>query len=102
MVLSSDARFHGEVVTELWSIADRWKEIGIFLGVDYDMLESYDRREPKDALGAVLEAWLARRYDCVAFGYPTWRKLVEAVHSKAGAADHTLASKMAVNKKKRS
>lgn len=86
---------------ELWSVADKWKEIGIFLGIDYSSLESCDHLEPKVALSEVMKLWLTRRYDCVGFGDPTWKRLVEAVHSRAGAADHTLASKMADSRKRR-
>ena len=86
---------------ELYSVADKWKEIGIFLGIEYNSLEKFDSYEPKAALEEVMKLWLSRRYDCLGFGDPTWKRLVEAVHSRAGAADHTLASKMAANRKKK-
>ena len=94
-------RVVGDVTTELWSVANKWKDIGIFLGLDYNFLESCDRFEAVAALKAVVEAWLTRKYDCVAYGDPTWKKLVEVVHSEAGAGDRALASKMAASRRKR-
>ena len=68
-----------------------WKKIGIFLGLDYNTLQTFDRED--QPLQTIVKKWLKKKYDVEKFGHPSWKKLVEAIGSKAGASDsaHALA-----------
>ena len=47
----------------------------------------------------MLQIFLKHRYNIEKYGPPTWRKLVEAVDSPAGGNNHSLAKKIAENRK---
>ena len=48
-----------------------------------------------EALFQVIIAWLKQSYDMTRHGHPSWKKLVEAVASKAGGQNPALARKIA-------
>ena len=46
-------------------------------------------------MGEVISTWLRQSYDFDTFGLPSWRKVVEAVDSRAGGNNYVLAREIA-------
>ena len=78
-----------EVKAALGDVQAKWKEIGIFLGLEIKKLNALDK------MSEMVDMWLKKRYDITHFGDPSWQKLVGAVGSKAGAGDVAAAADIA-------
>ena len=78
-----------DVIAALGDVETKWKEIGIFLGLEIKKLNALDD------MPEMVEMWLSKRYDINHFGNPSWQKLVSAVGSKAGAGDVAAAEDIA-------
>lgn len=85
------------IVAMLEGVAVRWEFIGIFLGIHYNYIERLgtENYHLEDKVTSMVGAWLARRYDVEEFGEPTMRRLVEAVGSKSGGNNRSLAADIA-------
>ena len=88
-------KISNEVLRALEPVAHNWMEMGICLGISYDLLEPFDQGDPQGSLAAVVQLWLGARYDSTAFGRPSWRKLVEVVGARCGASNPSLAESIA-------
>ena len=80
------------------SVAANSRLFGGALGLLSSTLDRIHKDNPHDsreALGQVIDTWLAQQYDTKRLGAPSWRKLVGAVASPAGGNDHLLAKKIA-------
>ena len=89
--------FH-TVYSELLTVKANYYQLGIGLGLPPGELLTAIRKGPQDielAFSDVLLSWLRQCYNVDRFGFPTWRKLVEAVNSQAGASNPALAADIA-------
>ena len=80
------------------SVAANYRLFGGALGLAAPTLDRIFKDNPHDsreALGQVIDTWLAQGYDTDRYGMPSWRKLVNAVASPAGGNNHLLAKKIA-------
>ena len=78
--------------------AAKYYGIGISLGLSADKLESIRLKslgDPELAMGEVISTWLRQSYDFDTFGLPSWRKVVDAVDSRAGGNNYVLAREIA-------
>ena len=85
---------HSEVI----GIKPNYYEFGIQLGLplqEMDAIQKAFRQDITQAFIEVLQIFLKHRYNIQEHGPPTWRKLVEAVDSRAGGNNHSLAKKIA-------
>ena len=83
--------------SELVTVKANYYQLGIALGLPPGELQAI-RKGTQDielAFSDVLLAWLGKGYKVDRFGLPTWRKLVEAVNSQAGASNPALAADIA-------
>ena len=83
---------------ELMTLAAKFDDIGITLGLSYGDLEATCREcvgDTKRGLGQVIRTWLKQSYNVGKFGLPSWRSLVDAVDSSAGGSNHALAKRIA-------
>ena len=87
-----------DVLEEVGSLAGRWRNLCLALGVlDVDTIASNYRDNPKDCLRTVLEQWLRQAYATQMHGLPTWQKLVGAVANNMGGDRPALAETIAKN-----
>ena len=94
--LDEDNLFY--VLEEMGSLAGRWRNMCLALGVpDVDTIASRWRDYPKDCLTDVLKQWLKKSYNTQMHGPPTWRKLVGAVANNNGGDNPALAEAIAKN-----
>ena len=80
------------------SVAANSRLFGSALGLaapTLDRILKDNQRDSREALGQVIDTWLAQGYDTDRYGMPSWRKLVNAVASPAGGNNHLLAKKIA-------
>ena len=87
-----------EVKSELTPVVAHWKDIGIALRLNPNILGRIDAGnsgDPTACLTSMVTEWLKRNYNKEKFGEPTWRWLVQAVGDPAGGADMALASSIA-------
>ena len=84
------------VVTECKSLAARWKEFSISLGLSCDVID--DIKSSGDNFNCwskVLEHWIKQNYNTETFGRPSWRSLLKTVAKvdkllfKTLAAEHS-------------
>ena len=90
----SFCKVHSEVI----GIKANYYEFGIQLGLplrEIDSVRKAFREDISQAFIEVLQIFLKHRYNIQEHGPPTWRKLVEAVDSRAGGNNHSLAKKIA-------
>ena len=87
-----------DVKLAVMSVAANCRLFGGALGLPAPTLSRIFKDNPGDsreALGQVVDTWLAQGYDTNRYGMPSWRKLVNAVASPAGGNNHLLARKIA-------
>ena len=87
-----------DVKLVVMSVAANSRLFGGALGLPSSTLDRILKDNPRDlreALGQVIDTWLARRYDTERFGLPSWRTLVGAVASPAGGHNPRLAQEIA-------
>ena len=88
------------VYSEMISLAPRWRNLGLALGLlesDMRRIEYTHPRSSRDCLGELLVKWLKCGYDINKHGFPTWRKIVEVTAEPAAGANPALAETMARN-----
>jgi len=91
-----------QIVEELNSVCDKFKEIGDELGIKYDKMKQLKKIHGYDyceGLKAVIEQYLIQNYNVTKRGHPDWVKLVRAVSSSTGGNNHTLAQNLAFKHK---
>ena len=96
--LHSDEEDCRDIYREAMGIKSRYYKFGEELGLPANDLETISttvRDDAEIALSKVLLVWLRQQYNVKRHGYPTWRRLVEAVNSKAGGSNPTLAAEIA-------
>ena len=84
------------VMTEVISVAARWKNLGLALILypyKLDVVEGENRRM-EDCLTQVLTLWLKKTYDYERFGDPSWQLLPRAVGDPVGGDNPALAEKI--------
>ena len=88
-----------EVIEEILPIQSRYYYLGRSLNLKIADLRKIRDEHPteSDALEDVLLLWLNQQYDVKNCGYPTWRRLVEAIDKKSGGDNHELAKQIALN-----
>ena len=81
-------------------IAHKWKGFGGALRIAPPLLDEIEN-EPganvHNSLKKVLSLFLKQNYDFIKHGYPTWRKIIEAIFHRAGGSNPALAMKIAKN-----
>ena len=85
-----------DVKSELFPVADRWKNIGLALRLapgQLNVIEA-DIRNTEDCLTKTLELWLKQNYDTNQWGPPSWTLLASVVRDPVGGNDHALAKKI--------
>ena len=60
-------------------------EIGVFLGLKYSSLKLNHDDGDKDMVTFIAEKLVKKDYMSNIFGEPTWKRVVEAIGSRAGA-----------------
>ena len=104
-VPSNNVHFHAGiddlflVSSELLPVAHRWKNIGLALKLDPNLLERIQSRNHRDVLtylSDILTEWLQKAYNTTRFGDPSWELLVEAVAHRAGGNNPALAQDIAL------
>lgn len=85
-----------EVVLALELVSAKWKEIGIILGARHGFLEDLYCSDEKstECIKSIVKNWLRGRFD-ERFGEPSWKKLVEAIGARTGAANSAHAQEIA-------
>ena len=85
-----------EVVLALEPVSAKWKEIGIILGAKYNFLDELYLSDEKsiESIKSIVNKWLKGNFD-ERFGDPSWKKLVEAIGAKTGAANSAHAQEIA-------
>ena len=68
------------MVKECKSLAAKWKELSISLGLSCDVINNIKGSGDNYlCLGEALEHWIKRNYNTETFGRPSWRSLLKAV-----------------------
>ena len=83
-----------DVRKELNPVAAKWKNIGIALRLNPDILDSIqagNSNNPQACLSSMLTEWLKGNYNVKRFGEPTWKWLVDVVGDPAGGEYMALA-----------
>ena len=81
-----------DVLQALMTVATKWVSVGILLGIRYDRLQMCEAEEDLETkVSKLVEAWLVKHLG----SKPSWKRLVEAIASKAGGDHQTLAKKLA-------
>ena len=97
-MFTSDLDDHFDVLSELLPLTVKWKDIGIALRLNPDLLmdiEADRSDDPTACLASMITNWLKGNYNVGRFGRPTWRQMVEAVEHPAGGANKMLARRIA-------
>ena len=80
------------------TLAAKFRSMGEVLGLPASELDKISQNYPHDcdeAYSRVIDTWLKQSYDTTRHGYPSWKKLAEAVASGAGGKNPALAWKIA-------
>ena len=77
------------MASELQTVAQRWYQIGLQLGVEVHRLEEIHESD-KECLRAMLKTGIETDPDCM-----TWQSIVEAVGHAAGGNNNALAGDIA-------
>ena len=76
----------------LGDVGTRWLSIGLYLGIPYGDMETFDRESTlEQKIQKMVGAWLSGKGSME----PTWRRLVEAVAARSGGGHQRLASAIA-------
>ena len=78
-----------DVVSELVPVSANWKNMGITLRLDPNILDSIavSGGDCTACLTSMVTEWLKKNYNVKRFGEPTWQWLVEAVGDPTGGAN---------------
>ena len=83
--LSDDEEYANEVYKELEKFKAKYKEIAIYFGLAPSKVDEIRDNHPRDnasALNDVIVSWVRQEHNVGKFGYPCWRRVVDAA-SKA-------------------
>ena len=86
----------GKVYPAIFSLADRWRDLFICLGIPMSILndiEKIRRGYGHDCLSDGLYEWLKRRHNTDKYGIPSWRTLIKHVDKIDCALARDLAKK---------
>ena len=81
-------------------IAHKWKDFGGALRIAAHLLDQIEKESGanvQNSLKRVLTLLLKQNYDFTKHGYPTWKKIIEAIFHRAGGSNPALAMKIAKN-----
>ena len=68
------------VVIECKSLAAKWKELSISLGLSYDVIDNIKGSgDNYHCWSEALNHWIKQNYNTDTFGRPSWRSLLKAV-----------------------
>ena len=87
-----------QVFTSVYSVCVNWHDVCLALGLPPSLLSAIRSDHPDDVKACLREGlsnWLQRNYNTELHGFPSWRKLVEAVDHPAGGSNSALALKIA-------
>lgn len=88
-----------DLLLELSPVVDRWRSLGLTLGLKQSTLDVLMQQNgPKgldQLLSDVLMEWLKGNYNVERFGWPSWRRLAEAVGAETGGRNRVLADALA-------
>ena len=85
------------VYKELEKFKAKVRQISIHFGLPPDLVDDIQKRNHRDSGGAlsdVINSWVRQEHNVAKFGYPCWRKVVEAA---MGAGNMLQAKKIAKN-----
>ena len=85
-----------DVKAKLVSVAPRWRDIGLVLGIADPKLATIEanKSDVKDKLMEMLRLWLNKAYNVEKHGEPTWQIVREAVKNPVGGECPALADKI--------
>ena len=87
----------GIVYQAIFSLADRWHTLCLFLGLPKSRIDAIKRSHPasgvEEWLSEGLGEWLRRNYDSHKYGLPSWRTLIKCVDTIDFALAMSLAKK---------
>lgn len=89
---ASDEGDFQQVRREFSRHTSHWQELGLALGLSDAAIREIDlarRGDPSRSLDDVIERWLKQNYDCSQLGFPSWKKVAEAMESIRGESDPT-------------
>ena len=79
--LSDDEECANEVYKELEKFKAKYKDIAIYFGLAPSKVDEIRDNHPQDNAGAlneVIVSWVRQEHNVGKFGYPCWRKVVDA------------------------
>ena len=85
--------------SELLPVAHKWRNIGLALKLDPNLLERIGTRNHRDVISYMsdtLTEWLQKAYDTTRFGDPSWKLLTEAVAHPVGGNNPALAKEISL------
>ena len=94
-LLTDDEEDANEVYKALEKFKAKYNQIAIYFGLAPDKVEEIRDNNPRDnarALNDVIVSWVRQEHNVGKFGYPCWRKVVEAA---IGAENKLQAKKIA-------
>ena len=75
-------------------VADRWMAIGVFLGLKHSHLQLAADDED-DKARYIAQKYVKKEFMIEKFGEPTWKRVVEAIGSRAGGDNPSHAEEIA-------
>ena len=94
-LLTDDEDYAIEVYKALEKLRDKYALIATYLGLSPNIIKRIRDNHPEDnagALNGIIVLWVRQKHDIAKFGYPCWRKVVEAA---IGAKNELLAKEIA-------
>ena len=92
---SEDEEDANLVFREMDKFKGVWGQVAIYFGTAPDTVEDIKKKHPGDNAGALQDliySWVRQQHNVAKFGYPCWRKVVEAA---VGAGNRLQAKKIA-------
>lgn len=94
-LLTDDEEDANEVYKALEKFKAKYNQIAIYFGLAPDKVDEIRDNHPRDNAGAlndIIVSWVRQEHNVGKFGYPCWRKVVEAA---IGAENKLQAKKIA-------
>ena len=88
------------ILRDVRSVAPRWKDVGLVLGLHPDELKLIEadhvQKGVTSCLREVVDKWLRKSYDTATHGLPSWELLVAAIADPIGGDNPALAEQIAI------
>ena len=97
VLLTADEDDANLIYKEMERLKPQYAKVAIYFGVPPDILDEIRENNPKNSASAfsdVIKSWVRQEHNVGKFGYPSWRKVVEAA---VGAGNKLQAKKIARN-----